>query len=196
MTTSQGLILLDRDGVLNRVVIDPEQGIIDSPQHSDQVEVFPWVPMALLRLNQAGYGLAVVTNQPAAAKGKTTRQNLIKVHEKVLSLAQASGARILSSHICYHHAEDGCSCRKPKTGLLQEAFERNRPFERGMSWLVGDGVTDIQAGVACSIKTAFLGPKKCDSCKVLEDLKLNPDFWGSDLKSFVDHLLMTTRMKP
>src|SRR5215469_5534383 len=117
-----GLILLDRDGVLNRVVVDPEHGTIDSPLHPDQVEVFPWVPEALLRLGRAGFALAIVSNQPAAAKGKTTRSNLERVQSRVLAEAESAGARIASSHFCFHRAEDGCDCRKPKTGLLQEAF--------------------------------------------------------------------------
>src|SRR5260370_22613455 len=108
-----GLILLDRDGVLNRVVVDPEHGTIDSPLHPDQVDVFPWVPEALLRLQRAGFGLAIVSNQPAASKGKTTRENLERVQARVLAEAQRAGARIASSHLCFHRSEYGCSRRKP-----------------------------------------------------------------------------------
>ncbi|MGZ3689609.1 MAG: D-glycero-alpha-D-manno-heptose-1,7-bisphosphate 7-phosphatase [Bdellovibrionota bacterium] len=182
------LILLDRDGVLNEVVVDPEQGTIDSPLHPDQVQVFPWVPSALARLTRAGFGLAVVTNQPSAAKGKTTRQNLEAVHEKVVRLAQSEGGRILSSHICFHRSEDQCSCRKPKPGMLEEALRSNPSYSRAGAWMVGDGVTDVQAGKAISLKTAFFGPKKCDSCKVFEQRDLEPDFWGKDLRDFVEHL--------
>src|SRR4051812_19021666 len=128
-----GLIVLDRDGVLNRVIVDPEHGTIDSPLHPDQVEILPGVPGALLRLNQAGYGLSLASNQPASAKGKTTRKNLEDVHEKVVRLVQGDGGRILSSHICFHRAEDGCGCRKPKTGLLKDAFEANPGFDRAAS---------------------------------------------------------------
>ena len=187
------MILLDRDGVLNRVVIDPEQGTVDSPLYPDQVGVFPWVPDALAKLARAGYGLAIVTNQPAAAKGKTTRDNLLAVHKKVLESAQSDGARILSSHICFHRAEDLCACRKPKTWLLREAFQMNpdydRPEIKNASWMVGDGVTDVQAGVAFGLKTAFFGPKKCDGCRIFEDRDLNPAFWGKNLGEFADFLV-------
>jgi histidinol phosphatase-like enzyme len=67
-----GLVILDRDGVLNAMVVDAEHGTIDSPLHPSQVEVFPWVPRALARLAGLGFGLAIASNQPAAAKGKTT----------------------------------------------------------------------------------------------------------------------------
>src|SRR5260370_36516534 len=119
------LILLDRDGVLNRLVVDPEHGTVDSPLHPSQVALLPGVVEALAQLTEAGYGLAVVTNQPAWAKNKTTRDNVEDVHRAVVAGATRLGGRILSSHMCLHRAEDGCACRKPKAGLLQEAFPRN-----------------------------------------------------------------------
>src|SRR5713101_5169445 len=96
------LILLDRDGVLNRLVVDAEHGTIDSPLHPDQVEVPGGAAEALAQLTQAGYGVAIVTNQPAWAKKKTTRRNLEAVHEAVLAGVTRLGGRVLSSHICFH----------------------------------------------------------------------------------------------
>jgi len=188
METYRPIILLDRDGVLNRIVIDPEHGTIDSPLHPSQVEIFPWVPQALLTLNQLGYDLAIVTNQPSAAKRKTSLKNLQKTHDHVLELSQAAGATILSSHICFHKKEDACTCRKPKTGLLEEALLKNKKTAE-KAWMVGDGVTDIEAGKRLNIQTAFLGPKKCDACKIFSDSRISPNFWGENLKSFVDSLL-------
>jgi histidinol-phosphate phosphatase family protein len=183
------LILLDRDGVLNALVVDAEHGTIDSPLHPDQVEVLPWVPDCLARLTAAGFGLAIVTNQPSWAKGKTTRANLEAAHREVVERACSTGGRILSSHICWHRGEDGCSCRKPRPGLLLEALARHAPPDLRRCWMVGDGVTDLQAGVAACVRTAFLGPRKCDACKILADRSLRPDFWGNDLAAFTQHLL-------
>src|ERR1700722_17071549 len=116
------LILFDRDGVLNRLVIDPEQGTIDSPLHPGQVELLPGAAEAVALLTRAGFGIAIVTNQPAWAKNKTTRRNLELVHETITRAVQETGGTILSSHICFHRAEDGCECRKPRVGLLREAI--------------------------------------------------------------------------
>lgn len=185
---ASGLILLDRDGVLNRVVVDPEHGTIDSPLHPDQVKVFPWVANALLDLQRAGFGLAIVTNQPAVSKGKTTLENLERVHARVVAEVQQAGARIASSHICFHRVEDGCRCRKPNTGLLEDAFARNPGFDRASSWMVGDGVFDIEAGSRLSLRTAFLGPRKCDACRVFEDARLSPTIWVSNLADFATAL--------
>jgi D-glycero-D-manno-heptose 1,7-bisphosphate phosphatase len=186
---SSQLILLDRDGVLNRLVIDPEHGTIDSPLHPAQVEVLPGVPEALGRLTEAGYTLAIVTNQPAAAKHKTTRASLEAVHEAVLARVTSAGGRVHSSHICFHKAEDGCDCRKPRTGLLREALAQNPDCDPRRSWMVGDGVTDIQAGQALGLRTAFLGPRKCDACKILAEKELHPLYWGAYLSDFAAHLL-------
>jgi D-glycero-D-manno-heptose 1,7-bisphosphate phosphatase len=186
---AKALILLDRDGVLNRMVVDAEHGTIDSPLCPDQVEVPEAVADAVARLTAAGHALAVVTNQPAAAKGKTTRRNLEETHARVLDLACRKGGQILSSHVCFHRAEDGCACRKPNTGLLEEAFARHPVLGRAGAWMVGDGVTDVQAGAALGLRTAFLGPRKCDACKVLSQRNLTPTWWGSDLPAFAAHLL-------
>ncbi len=66
------MILLDRDGVLNALLVDPEHGTIDSPLHPAQVQMLPGVVQALAQLTGAGYGLSIVSNQPAWAKGKTS----------------------------------------------------------------------------------------------------------------------------
>jgi D-glycero-D-manno-heptose 1,7-bisphosphate phosphatase len=127
-----------------------------------------------------------VTNQPAAAKGKTTLRNLKEVHQKVIELSEAEGAQILSSHICFHRSEDICECRKPKVKLLEAAFEENPRFDRNNSWMVGDGVHDIQAGQALGLKTAFIGSNKWDIKKVFEDKDLYPTLWIENLMEFAE----------
>lgn len=186
VTTLCGLILLDRDGTLNTMVIDPEHGTIDSPLHVSQVKLYPWVPQALSILSSKNYGLSIVTNQPAAAKGKTTRNNLNEVHNKVVELAEVSGIRILSSHICFHRSEDGCACRKPRNGLLKAAFEQNPKYDPALSWMIGDGITDIQAGQSLGIKTAFIGSKKWDAQRIFSDEGIQPNLWVENLLEFAE----------
>lgn len=188
---SRPLILLDRDGVLNEMVIDAEHGVADSPLHPSQVVMVAGVPEALARLTEAGYGLVVVSNQPAAAKGKTSRENLEAVHARVLEAACARGARILSSHVCWHRAEDKCGCRKPAVGLLQAALEAHPEHDRAGAWMVGDGLTDVQAGRTLGLRTAFIGKMFCAACKQLDDAVGPADHIASDLAAFVDHLLGT-----
>ena len=183
------MILLDRDGVLNEMVVDPDQGTVDSPLHPGQVRIFPWVPSALRSLTLAGFRIAVVSNQPAAAKGKTTRALLEAVHGTVMELAAREGGIIHSSHLCFHRAEDGCGCRKPRPGLLAEALDQAPEEDRRHSWMVGDGITDVQAGKALGLRAAFLCSRKCEVCRILTDRGVSPDYWGDNLAAFVDYLI-------
>jgi histidinol-phosphate phosphatase family protein len=183
------LILLDRDGVINKMVVDSEHGTIDSPLHPAQVEMVSGAPEVLARLSAAGFRLAIVSNQPAAAKGKTTVKNLEDVHAKVVMLVQAAGAKIASSHICFHRAEDHCACRKPKTGLLEDAFHQNQAENRDGSWMVGDGITDIQAGQTFGAQTAYIGAKKTDAMKLFDEKKIVPTLWVQSLEEFVNAVL-------
>jgi D-glycero-D-manno-heptose 1,7-bisphosphate phosphatase len=186
----RALIVLDRDGVLNRTVPNPAEPRPDSPLRVAEVAVFPWVPELLRALTEAGYGLAVASNQPAAAKGKATRAALEQVHERVLAEAQSAGGVILSSHICFHRAEDACACRKPATGLLREAFERHPSFGVERSWMVGDRASDVLCGAAFGLHTALLaGDGGADELSPLAARAVHPSFCGTDLRDFGRFLL-------
>lgn len=192
MDRRPGLIVLDRDGVLNATIPNPAEPRPDSPLRASEVTVFPWVPAALRRLCDAGFGLAVASNQPAAAKGKATRATLEEVHRLIVAGAQASGAVILSSHICYHRAEDGCACRKPRTGLLEEALARHAGYACETSWMVGDRATDVLAGAALGLCTALLGPSDAADAALLAEKQVRPSYCGTDLRDFADFLLEST----
>jgi histidinol-phosphate phosphatase family protein len=183
------LIIVDRDGVLNALIDNPAEPRPDSPLRAADVTVFPWVPDVLRDLTQAGFGIAIASNQPAAAKGKTTRAALQAVHAAVVLEATAKGGVILSSHICYHRAEDGCTCRKPATGLLAEAFALHPDYDRGASWMVGDRAPDVIAGATFGLQTALLGDPGGEERAALAALDLRPTFAGRDLRDFAAHVL-------
>ena len=187
--TAGTLIVLDRDGVLNRLLENPAEPRPDSPMRPSEVEIFPWVPAVLGELTAAGFGLVIASNQPAAAKGKTTRADLEAAHAEVLRAATAGGGVILSSHLCFHRAEDGCACRKPATGLLEEAFARHPGFTRALSWMVGDRAPDILAGTSFGLQTAYLGDVTSDDYATLAARGLRPSFHGPDLRHFAEFLL-------
>jgi D-glycero-D-manno-heptose 1,7-bisphosphate phosphatase len=175
--------------VLNKMVVDPEQGTIDSPLHPNQVAMVPGAPKALALLTRAGYVLAIVSNQPAWAKGKTTKKNLLQVHEHIVSKLQSTGGRISSNHLCFHKSEDHCACRKPKTGLLQDAIRQNGPFKKHDIWMVGDGIIDVQAGQALGVQTVFVAKKKNDALQILREHHLRPTRWAEDITQFAADLL-------
>jgi len=183
------LIVLDRDGVLNHLLPNPAEPRPDSPMRASEVKVFDWVPEVLGELTAAGFGLVIASNQPAWAKGKTTRADLDAVHAEVLRLATAAGAVILSSHVCYHRAEDACACRKPATGLLEEAFARHPGYAAASSWMVGDRAPDVLAGAAFGLQTALLAPADSPELTELSARGVRPSFHGRDLRDFAVHLL-------
>jgi D-glycero-D-manno-heptose 1,7-bisphosphate phosphatase len=183
------LIVLDRDGVLNRMIDNPAEPRPDSPLRVSEAEVFPWVPEALRALTEAGCGIVIASNQPAWAKGKTTRADLEAVHAEIVRQAQAAGGVISSSHICFHRAEAGCGCRKPATGLLAEAFARQTSYAPADAWMVGDRATDVLAGVAFGMRTAYLGDSGSDEYATLAARAIHPSFCGADLRDFARFLL-------
>lgn len=199
MDAQSVLIVLDRDGVLNRTIPNPAEPRPDSPMHAGEVSLFPWVPPVLRALSDAGFGLVVATNQPAAAKGKTTRAALEEAHARVLREAQRDGARILSSHVCFHRAEDRCDCRKPRTGLLREAFLQHPSYVVGESWMVGDRAVDVLAGASFGLKTALLpggavgdsavADPATDDLMTLQARSVQPSFCGRDLRDFAEFIL-------
>lgn len=182
---SNGLIILDRDGILNKLIIRSD-GSTDSPMSIDEVIIFPWVSEQLNILKKLGYILAIATNQPAAAKGKTSLDNLKNVHSYIEQKIQQNNKLISKSFICFHRSEDNCECRKPKIGLLKYAFDMlGNELYRQNSWMIGDRATDIIAGYNFGIKTALLGPSVPEDIEILNNFNIKPTYHGTDLQDFV-----------
>ncbi len=133
------LIILDRDGVINH----------DSDAYIKTVD--EWQPLdgaiaALARLYHAGWTVAVATNQSGLARGYYDEATLEAMHDKLRALLAARQAQIGLIAWCPHGPDDGCECRKPAPGLLQQIA---RHYETGLAgvWFVGDSLRDLQAAV-------------------------------------------------
>src|SRR5215469_1761635 len=96
-------VLLDRDGVINRLVYHHDAGVIDSPFTLSQFELFPGVPQAIRQFNDLGLGVAVVSNQPGIAKGYLTAELLESFREKLLAEVAGAGGKIDAIYYCLHH---------------------------------------------------------------------------------------------
>lgn len=153
---------VDRDGVINELVIDPVSGEPESPLTVDDVRLTPTALEGLRTLAGAGFALVVVSNQPAAAKGKVSVEALQRIHGRVVDLLNAGGVDLEAERLCLHHP-DGvvpeltgpCDCRKPAPGmLLDAAAELGITLQR--SWMVGDTDADVQAGRAAGCRTALV----------------------------------------
>ncbi|RKP49147.1 D-glycero-beta-D-manno-heptose 1,7-bisphosphate 7-phosphatase [Trinickia fusca] len=140
MTSSKKLVILDRDGVIN---VDSD-AFIKSP---DEWVAIPGSLEAIARLNQAGYRVAVASNQSGIGRGLFDMAALNAMHIKMQRAVAAVGGRIDAVFFCPHTAEDQCECRKPKPGLLQMIVERFE-IDPQVTPVVGDSLRDLQAGAA------------------------------------------------
>lgn len=134
------LIILDRDGVINHD--SPE--FIKSPS---EWEPIAGAPQAISRLNQAGYRVAVATNQSGIARGLLSVADLGAIHQKMCAVAQAAGGKIAATAFCPHGPEDECACRKPAPGMLEWLGEYFGIDLAGVP-VVGDSLRDLQAAAA------------------------------------------------
>ena len=175
-------IFLDRDGTLN---FDP--GYIKSP---DQFELFPGVSEALASLKRAGARLIVVTNQSGIARGFLTRDDLDAVHIKLTRLLDGAGASLDAIYFCPHHPDDGCGCRKPNRGMIDQAVGEWR-VNLDRSYLIGDHIRDIelakQIGARSILVTTGVVPQ--EEAERLKASGPAPDWIASSLAEAADWLM-------
>ena len=139
-TRAVKLIVLDRDGVINR---DSDQ-FIKSP---DEWRPIPGSLEAIARLNHAGFRVVVATNQSGIGRGLFDMATLNAIHEKMHRALALAGGRIDAVFYCPHTADSDCECRKPKTGMLKEIGVRFGVEMTGVP-CIGDSVRDLQAAEA------------------------------------------------
>lgn len=137
-------MILDRDGVINR----ESTAFVKTPAE--------WVPLpgsieAVAALSRAGFIVAVASNQSGLARGLFDRKALRAMHRKLRRLVQSAGGRIDRIVVCPHGPDDGCSCRKPKPGLL---YRLGRYFDIALedTPVIGDSLRDLEAAAAAGAR--------------------------------------------
>ena len=138
------IIVLDRDGVINR----------DSDDYIKSAEEF--IPIkgsitAIARLSAAGFRVVVATNQSGLSRKYFDDDQLSEIHLSLCSMVEEAGGVIDGIFYCPHHPDECCSCRKPKTGLL-ELIENEFSCKLQGCYFVGDSLKDIQAALAFGCK--------------------------------------------
>lgn len=155
MNGNRGLpaLFLDRDGVL---IEDP--GYL---HQVDQIQILPGVRETLADIAGLGVPLVVVTNQSGVARGYFSERDVDSVHRWLGRHFEAAGAH-LSFYYCAEHPSAGrdkyrtaTNRRKPGPGMLIEAA-RDKHLDLSRSIIVGDKVSDIQAGVAAGCRTLLV----------------------------------------
>ncbi len=155
-------VFLDRDGVINRAFV--RDGKPYPPAGLEEFELLPGVEGAIRALRDAGFLIVVVTNQPDVSKGLQRREIVEAMHARLRDAGLCDDVRV-----CYHAAEEGCTCRKPKPGMLMEAA-RQWNIDLPGSYMVGDRWLDVAAGKAAGCYTFFIDCQYREGCRDTPDV--------------------------
>jgi D-glycero-D-manno-heptose 1,7-bisphosphate phosphatase len=147
-------VFLDRDGVINK-----EDGYVNT---EDEFHFIDGVFDACLEMSKAGYRLIVITNQAGIARGYYTEADFHQLTKWMLNEFRQRGIEIDDVYYCPHHPvhgvgdyHRGCNCRKPAPEMMLRAA-REHALDLRRSILVGDKVTDIEAGRAAGVGCCVL----------------------------------------
>ncbi len=174
------LVILDRDGVINE---DSDNYIKSAAE---------WIPLpgsieAMARLTQAGYQVAIATNQSGLGRGLFPATALTEMHNKMITLVTEAGGKIDALVWCPHTPDDHCDCRKPAPGLIKQ-IENELGISAKGAWIIGDSQRDLDAGMAVGCKSALVKTGK--GLRTLDKNKSSVNaLVFDDLADFVDQLL-------
>ena len=180
-------VFLDRDGVINELIYYGDMGRIDSPFTVKQFSLLPGVGEAINIINRLNFKPIVVSNQPGIARNNFSEEILAQTDIKMKRELAKSDAHLDGIYYCMHDPNGKnrkyrkvCDCRRPKPGLLIQA-SKDFDIDLKKSYMVGDELSDIQAGRSSGCKTILLGRMKCQLCKLMEDKGISPDIIVSNL---------------
>ena len=179
-------VFLDRDGT-----IAEEVGYLN---HVSRFRILPRVADAIRRLNEAQLPVIVVTNQSGAGRGYFPESLVDTIHELMIQQLQAAGAHLSAVYYCPHTSVDGCNCRKPKTGMLEQAA-REHVIDLHRSFVVGDRRGDIELGRRAGASSILVrtGYGAGEYLWNAPKWPFQPDFVAADLADAVDWILRPTK---
>lgn len=146
---SRRWVILDRDGVINQ----------DSPDYIRSLA--DWRPLpgaiqAIARLSEAGFGLAVATNQSGVGRGYLDLPALDAIHARLREQVAAAGGRLAAIACCPHTPDEHCACRKPRPGLLKRLMAECG-FAAADALMIGDAARDLEAARAAGLAALAVG---------------------------------------
>jgi D-glycero-D-manno-heptose 1,7-bisphosphate phosphatase len=184
MMNGQCFVILDRDGTLIE-----ECHYLSDP---DQVMLIKGAGEALCAFKRMGLGIIIVTNQSALGRGLFDRSRLELIHERLISLLKSEGASVDGIYVCPHVPEDDCLCRKPRTGLLEQAA-REHGFKPRDCFVIGDKACDIELGKNAGAMTFLV--RTGHGQRTIAERCAAPDFVVGDLRE-ASHVIETICAPP
>jgi D-glycero-D-manno-heptose 1,7-bisphosphate phosphatase len=163
-------IFLDRDGVIIQKAPDGEY-VADWCE----VKFLAGSLDAIAEFNRFGYKVMIVTNQRGVATGKIQLTKVKEIHTRLREVIAGHGGKISGIYFCPHDTLEGCTCRKPKPGMLLQAAAEHK-LRLSKCWMVGDASTDIAAGKSAGCKTALI-----TRSEGFQRWTEKPDIWAKSL---------------
>lgn len=176
-TKQKGAIFLDRDGVINQ---NREAGVTSL----SQFEFINGAKRALAKLTENEFVLVIVTNQPYVGNNEMTEDDLNTIHKDMKEKIWKSGGYIRKIYTCTHPNDFQCSCRKPGTQLFFQA-SRELNIDLKQSWVIGDQMSDIEAGIKIGARTVLVrtGEGEKEQVRIKESAQeMRPDIIVRDIK--------------
>lgn len=152
-------VFLDRDGVLNPLVFNPDTCAYEAPHRPEDFSVFTYTARSLKLLRANGFLNIVISNQPDLAKGKATADDLQKIAVMISDYTKENGNLVEEFCYCYHHPDgiveaytQECLCRKPGTLFIESAI-RKYDLDRTLCFMIGDRKSDMICGKNAGVRT-------------------------------------------
>ena len=179
-------IILDRDGVINQ---DSDEFI----KSVDEWQAIPGSLEALALLHRHDFRVVVVTNQSGIARGLFSQATLNDIHRHMLAETRKKGGLIEAIFFCPHGPDDGCTCRKPASGMFKDVASRLKIEMNGVP-AVGDSLRDLQAAQDVGALPVLVKTGKGNATTRMLKKKASPIAIDDvisfkDLASFTDSLL-------
>lgn len=184
------IVFLDRDGVINK----------DSSDYIKHWEEFHFLPGsldAIKQLSDNGYTVILITNQSVINRNMVSKKTLRQIHDNLIQSVLEHGGKITDIFYCPHRPDEHCACRKPATGLINQAAEKYR-IDPARAIMIGDSAKDILCAKNAGCKTSILvgtgnGP---EATRFFSGRNDGPDYYFPDLYSAVRWIVSGSMYEP
>jgi D-glycero-D-manno-heptose 1,7-bisphosphate phosphatase len=174
------LVILDRDGVIN-------QDSANFIKNTNEWIALPGSLEAIALLNQSGFRVALATNQSGVGRGLYDMATLNAIHDKMHKALAQVGGRIDALFYCPHTADDNCTCRKPKTGMIED-IARRFSVDLTEVFAVGDSLRDLVAFAEAGCKPILVRSGKGEETLANGNMPKNTLIFA-DLNEAVQHII-------
>jgi D-glycero-D-manno-heptose 1,7-bisphosphate phosphatase len=139
------VLFLDRDGVINEKRLDYVKDI-------NELKFLPNIFNAIKKFNDMGFIIIVITNQSVVNRKIISEIQLKEIHDHMLKTMEKNSCEIIKIYYCPHHPDEKCNCRKPNTGMIEQAI-KDFKIKIPNAILIGDSDSDIEAATRMKIKS-------------------------------------------